>query len=44
MKFITNSKKCCVARVGFLTEFERIPNSKFETPLALVYTKVKFIY
>ncbi|XP_076760790.1 queuine tRNA-ribosyltransferase accessory subunit 2 [Xylocopa sonorina] len=39
MKFTTNSIKSCAARVGMLTEFERIPNGSFETPLALVYTK-----
>lgn len=42
MKFTTNSIKSCAARIGLLTEFERIPNSTFETPLVLVYTKVKF--
>ncbi|KAK9298936.1 hypothetical protein QLX08_007912 [Tetragonisca angustula] len=39
MKFTTNSIKSCAARIGLLTEFERIPNSTFETPLVLVYTK-----
>lgn len=42
MKFTTNSIKSCAARIGLLTEFERIPNNTFETPLVLVYTKVKF--
>lgn len=42
MKFYTNSIKSCTARIGKLTEFNRIPNSNFETPLVLVYTKVKF--
>ncbi|XP_017881512.1 queuine tRNA-ribosyltransferase accessory subunit 2, partial [Ceratina calcarata] len=39
MKFTTNSIKSCTARIGTLTEFERIPNSSFDTPLALIYTK-----
>ncbi|XP_006621922.1 queuine tRNA-ribosyltransferase accessory subunit 2 isoform X2 [Apis dorsata] len=39
MKFYTNSVKSCTARIGKLTEFNRIPNSNFETPLVLVYTK-----
>ncbi|XP_034195462.1 queuine tRNA-ribosyltransferase accessory subunit 2 isoform X3 [Osmia lignaria lignaria] len=39
MKFNTNSLKSCVARIGTLTEFQRIPNASFETPLALIYTK-----
>ncbi|CAK9797919.1 Queuine tRNA-ribosyltransferase accessory subunit 2 [Anthophora quadrimaculata] len=39
MKFTTNSIKSCAARVGILSEFGRIPNSNFETPLVLVYTK-----
>lgn len=42
MKFSTNSIKSCAARIGTLTEFERIPNTIFETPLALIHTKVKF--
>ncbi|XP_054013474.1 queuine tRNA-ribosyltransferase accessory subunit 2 [Hylaeus anthracinus] len=39
MKFFTKSVKSCTARVGTLSEFERIPNSSFETPLALIYTR-----
>lgn len=39
MKFSTNSIKSCAARIGTLTEFERIPNTTFETPLALIHTK-----
>ncbi|XP_033297507.1 queuine tRNA-ribosyltransferase accessory subunit 2 isoform X1 [Bombus bifarius] len=39
MKFSTSSIKSCAARIGTLTEFERIPNAIFETPLALIYTK-----
>ncbi|XP_015436631.1 PREDICTED: queuine tRNA-ribosyltransferase subunit QTRTD1 homolog [Dufourea novaeangliae] len=38
MKFFTNSAKS-VARIGTLTNFERIPTISFETPLALIYTK-----
>ncbi|XP_076170159.1 queuine tRNA-ribosyltransferase accessory subunit 2 [Ptiloglossa arizonensis] len=39
MKFLTNSIKSCVARIGTLVEFERIPNVSFETPLVLIYTR-----
>ena len=40
MKFLTNSIKSCAGRIGTLSEFERIPDVSFETPLVLVYTKV----
>lgn len=43
MKFLTNSIKSCVARIGTLVEFERIPNVSFETPLVLIYTRVNFV-
>ncbi|KOC64082.1 Queuine tRNA-ribosyltransferase subunit QTRTD1 like protein [Habropoda laboriosa] len=39
MKFTTNFAKPCAARIGILSEFERIPNRNFETPLVLIYTK-----
>ncbi|XP_033340774.2 queuine tRNA-ribosyltransferase accessory subunit 2 [Megalopta genalis] len=39
MKFLTNSVKSCAARIGTLTEFERIPSICFETPFPLIYTK-----
>lgn len=39
MKFTTNSIKSCTARIGTVSEFERIPNCSFDTPLALIYTK-----
>lgn len=39
MKFITEAINGCGPRLGRLTEFERIPGSSFETPLALTYTR-----
>ncbi|XP_078043061.1 queuine tRNA-ribosyltransferase accessory subunit 2 [Augochlora pura] len=43
MKFLTNSVKSCAARIGTLSEFERIPTVCFETPLPLIYTKGGFV-
>lgn len=42
MKFITESVSRCAARLGFLSEFERMPDLIFETPLVMVHTKVNF--
>lgn len=39
--FFTESVACCAARIGTLSGFERFPNIFFETPLLLIYTKVK---
>ncbi|KAK0074596.1 hypothetical protein PV325_008106 [Microctonus aethiopoides] len=39
MKFITESVSRCAARLGFLSEFERMPDLIFETPLVMVHTK-----
>ncbi|KAG5324998.1 QTRT2 ribosyltransferase, partial [Pseudoatta argentina] len=39
MKFFTDSIARCAARIGTLSGFERLPNSSFETPLLLIYTK-----
>ncbi|KAJ8667293.1 hypothetical protein QAD02_008955 [Eretmocerus hayati] len=39
MKFVTDSVSRCVARLGKLTEIERMPDSVFETPLLLVHTQ-----
>lgn len=41
MKFTPESMTRCAARLGALTEIERLPNLSFETPLLLLYTKVK---
>ena len=40
MKFFTESAARCAARIGILSELERLPGVTFETPLLLVYTKV----
>ncbi|KAL2713264.1 queuine tRNA-ribosyltransferase subunit QTRTD1 [Vespula squamosa] len=39
MKFILDSLTHCTPRIGILKEFERLPNTIFETPLLLIYTK-----
>ncbi|XP_015604359.1 queuine tRNA-ribosyltransferase accessory subunit 2 isoform X2 [Cephus cinctus] len=39
MKFFTESAARCAARIGTLSEIERMPDLIFETPLLLIYTK-----
>ena len=42
MKFSTETVTRFTARLGKLTEIERLPNLSFETPLLMLYTRVSW--
>jgi hypothetical protein len=43
MKFILPSVAACSSRVGYIKDIQRLPGLVLETPLLLLYTKVRKI-
>lgn len=43
MKFVVETLSKCSGRLGLISNIERLPDFKLETPLLLLTTKVSFI-